>query len=64
MVISDIYESMTKKEKFYAMASKAEQIDRIAKARFEREPWYITEKRIREEMMNDDSARISDKECR
>lgn len=52
----DLNESATTKERFYAMASKAELIDRIAKARFEREPWYLTDKRIREGRYADGQA--------
>lgn len=36
------------KEAFYCMASKAKQRDFYAKIRFEREPWYLTEKKIKE----------------
>lgn len=36
------------KEAFYSMASKAKQRDFYAKIRFEREPWYLTEKKIKE----------------
>ena len=36
------------KEAFYFTASKAKQIDFYAKIRFEREPWYLTEKKIKE----------------
>ena len=43
--------------------SKADMVDYRARIWFQREPWYLTEKRKREEMMNDDIARISDKEC-
>ena len=38
----------TQKKRFYAIASKAEWTDRYAKARFEAEPWYMTDKRIKE----------------
>lgn len=37
------------KEAFYSMASKAKMMDVYAKARFDREPWYLTEKRMKEE---------------
>ena len=57
----DELSDLTKKD-LYEM-SKAEQVDIHAKVWFQREPWYLTDKRIREEMMNDDLARISDKEC-
>lgn len=36
------------KEAFYFTASKAKQRDFYAKIRFEREPWYLTEKKMRE----------------
>lgn len=57
----DELSDLTKKD-LYEM-SKAEQVDIHAKVWFQREPWYLTDKRIREEMMNGDLARISDKEC-
>ena len=57
----DELSDLTKKD-LYEM-SKAEQVDIHAKVWFQREPWHLTDKRIREEMMNDDLARISDKEC-
>ena len=41
------------KEAFYSMASKAKQRDFYAKIRFEREPWYLTEKKIKERRMKD-----------
>ena len=41
------------KEAFYCMASKAKQRDFYAKIRFEREPWYLTEKKIKEGRMKD-----------
>jgi hypothetical protein len=41
------------KEAFYSMASKAKQRDFYAKIRFEREPWYLTEKKIKEGRMKD-----------
>lgn len=43
--------------------SKAQQIDTHAKIWFQREPWHLTDKRIREEMMIDDLERVSGKEC-
>lgn len=52
---------LTKKD-LYEM-SKAEQVDVHAKVWFKREPWYLTDKRIREEMMIDDLERVSGKEC-
>ena len=57
----DELSDLTKRD-LYEM-SKAEQVDIHAKVWFQREPWYLTDKRIREEMMNGDLARISDKEC-
>jgi len=36
------------KEAFYEMASRAELEDYRAKIRFKREPWYLTDKRLRE----------------
>ena len=57
----DELSDLTKRD-LYEM-SKAEQVDIHAKVWFQREPWHLTDKRIREEMMNDDLARISDKEC-
>ena len=48
------YESpINDKEAFYSMASKAKQRDFYAKIRFEREPWYLTEKKIKEGRMKD-----------
>ena len=41
------------KEAFYSMASKAKQRDFYAKIRFDREPWYLTEKKIKEGRMKD-----------
>ena len=41
-------ESASQKKRFYAIASKAEWTDRYAKARFEAEPWHLTDKRLRE----------------
>lgn len=45
------------KEAFYCMASKAKMMDVYAKARFEREPWYLTDKRIREGRYADAESR-------
>ena len=48
------YESpINAKEAFYSMASKAKQRDFYAKIRFEREPWYLTDKKIKEGRMKD-----------
>lgn len=45
------WRSMSPQEKkvFYALASKKELTDTYARARFEREPWYMTEKKIKKE---------------
>lgn len=53
------------KKRFYAMASKAKLTDLYAKARFQREPWYLTDKRLRERR-NADGQDISagDESCR
>ena len=45
--------SINAKEAFYRMASKAKQRDFYAKIRFDREPWYLTEKKIKEGRMKD-----------
>lgn len=37
------------KKAFYALASKKELLDIYAKARFNREPWYMTVKKIEKE---------------
>ena len=57
----DELSDLTKKD-LYEM-SKAEQVDIHAKVWFQREPWHLTDIKIRKEMMNGDLARISDKEC-
>lgn len=44
------------KEAFYAMASKAKMQDVYARARFKREPWYLTDKKIREGRCADGQA--------
>lgn len=41
-------ESCNYKQRFYAIASKAELTDIYAKARFNAEPWYLVEKRLKE----------------
>lgn len=41
-------ESCSYKKRFYAIASKAELTDIYAKARFNAEPWYLVEKRLKE----------------
>lgn len=40
--------SPQEKKAFYALASKKELTDTYARARFKREPWYLTDKRLRE----------------
>lgn len=42
--------------------SKADRVDYYARIWFRREPWYLTEKRIRKEVIGDDSARVPDGE--
>ena len=60
------WRSMSPQEKkaFYALASKKELTDTYARARFKREPWYITDKRLRERR-NADGQDISagDESC-
>ena len=53
------------KEAFYSMASKAKQRDVYAKARFDREPWYLTDKKMREGRMQHGSKQAggSDESC-
>ena len=48
----DLNETATKKERFYALASKAKQRDVYAKARFDREPYHLTDLRKRKEIEN------------
>jgi len=50
------------KKAFYALASKKELLDIYAKARFEREPWYMTVKKIEKERSdeNAESSRTDD----
>jgi hypothetical protein len=48
----DLNETATKKERFYALASKAELTEWRAKARFRREPYHLTEMRKRKEIEN------------
>lgn len=49
------WRSMSPQEKkaFYALASKKELTDTYARARFKREPWYLTDKRLRERRNTD-----------
>lgn len=44
------------KEAFYSMASKAKMRDVYAKARFDREPWHLTDLRMRKGGMLDGEA--------
>lgn len=44
------------KEAFYSMASKAKMMDVYAKARFDREPWHLTDLRMRKEVMQNGKA--------
>lgn len=50
------------KKAFYALASKKELLDIYAKARFNREPWYMTVKKIEKERSekNAESSRTDD----
>lgn len=50
------------KKAFYALASKKELLDIYAKARFDREPWYLTVKKIEKERSEGDaeSSRTDD----
>lgn len=43
------------KKAFYALASKKELLDIYAKARFDREPWYMTVKKIEKERSEGDA---------
>ena len=43
-------ESASAKKKFYALASKAELTDIYAKARFDAEPWHLTDLKKRKEI--------------
>jgi hypothetical protein len=49
----DLNETATKKERFYALASKAELTEWRAKARFQREPYHLTDLRKRKEIENE-----------
>lgn len=55
--------SPNEKKRFYAMASKAKLTDLYAKARFQREPWYLTEKRMRERRGADGQGYSAGDEC-
>lgn len=58
------WRSMSPQEKkaFYALASKKELTDIYARARFKREPWYMTVKKIEKERSekNAESSRTDD----
>lgn len=56
-------ESCNYKKRFYAIASKAELTDIYAKARFNAEPWYLVEKRIKEGRKTDGTAEGTAHEC-
>ncbi len=49
-MLVDLNESATKKQKFYALASKAELTEWRARARFKREPWHLTDLKKRKEI--------------
>lgn len=50
------------KEAFYSMAAKAKMMDVYAKARFDREPWHLTDLRMRKEVMQNGETSRSDNE--
>lgn len=52
----DLNETATKKEKFYALASKAELTEWRARARFKREPYHLTDLRIRKGVQANDES--------
>ena len=54
----DELSDLTKRD-LYEM-SKAEQVDIHAKVWFQREPWHLTDIKIRKEMMIDGPARLPD----
>ncbi len=54
----DELSDLTKRD-LYEM-SKAEQVDIHAKVWFQREPWHLTDIKIRKEMMIDGPSRLSD----
>lgn len=45
--------TVTPKKAFYSMASRAELTDIYAKARFEAEPWHLTDMKIRKGVQNE-----------
>ena len=53
MIWLDRNESASAKQRFYSMASKAKYTDIYAKARFEAEPWHLTDIKKRKEIMNE-----------
>lgn len=60
------WRSMSPQEKkaFYALASKKELTDTYARARFKREPWYLTDKRLRERReQNEQGDTAGDESC-
>ena len=44
------------KEAFYSMAAKAKMMDVYAKARFDREPWHLTDMKMRKEGLQNGEA--------
>lgn len=59
------WRSMSPQEKkaFYALASKKELTDTYARARFKREPWYLTDKRMRERREQNEQGDTAGDEC-
>lgn len=59
------WRSMSPQEKkaFYALASKKELTDTYARARFKREPWYLTDKRLRERREQNGQGYSAGDEC-
>lgn len=55
--------SPNEKKRFYAIASKAELTDIYAKARFNAEPWYLVEKRLKEGRKTDGQGYSATDEC-
>ena len=55
--------SPNEKKRFYAMASKKELTDTYARARFKREPWYLTDKRLRERREQNEQGDTAGDEC-
>ena len=48
----DFKSPVDRKKAFYSMASQGDN-DAVAKAKFKREPWHLTELRIRKEVQNE-----------